>query len=100
MTTQQNLKDKATALGETINDNFIKKSSTTGLMKNDGTVDTTSYVSDVSGKADKTSGASQITDPNAHSNIGTSAGATQAQINTAIDSLIGSAITYIVGSGS
>ena len=84
---------------ETI-DTKISKSNTAGLVKNDGTIDTTSYVSDVSGKADKTGGVSQITDPNAHSNIGTSAGATQSQINSAIDSLIGSAITYIVGSGS
>ena len=30
----------------------VKKSSTAGLLKNDGTVDTTSYVSDVSGKLD------------------------------------------------
>lgn len=30
----------------------VKKSSTGGLLKNDGTVDTTSYVSDVSGKLD------------------------------------------------
>ena len=38
-----------TALG-----NKIGKSSTAGLMKNDGTVDTTAYISDVSGKSDKT----------------------------------------------
>lgn len=35
-------------------DTKISKSNTTGLVKNDGTIDTTSYVSDVSGKADKT----------------------------------------------
>ena len=34
--------------------NRISKSSTVGLVKNDGTIDTNSYVSDVSGKADKT----------------------------------------------
>ena len=34
--------------------NKISKSSTAGLMKNDGTVDTTAYISDVSGKSDKT----------------------------------------------
>lgn len=39
-------------------------------------------------KADKTNGASQITDPTAYSNIGTSANATQAQINAAINSVI------------
>ena len=74
---------------------LIKKSNTTGLIKNDGSIDTTSYVSDITGKADKTGGASQITDTNAHSNIGTSAGATQAQINTAIDTMIGQAVQYI-----
>ena len=34
--------------------NFVEKSSTSGLLKNDGTVDTTAYISDVSDKADKT----------------------------------------------
>jgi len=37
--------------------NYVEKSFTEGLLKNDGTVDTTQYVSDVSGKADKVSGA-------------------------------------------
>lgn len=41
-------------------------------------------------KADKTGGVAQITDANAHTNIGTSANATQGAINTAIDSVIGS----------
>ena len=76
-------------------DDKISKSNTSGLVKNDGTIDTTSYISDISGKADKTGGAGQITDTNAHSNLGTSAGATQAQINTAIDTMIGQAISYI-----
>lgn len=31
---------------------YIEKSNTAGLVKNDGTIDTTQYVSDVSGKAD------------------------------------------------
>lgn len=35
----------------------ISKSATSGLVKNDGTIDTTTYVSDISGKADKVSGA-------------------------------------------
>ena len=39
-------------------------------------------------KADKTNGASQITDNNAYSNLGTSANATQSAINTAIDGKI------------
>ena len=37
--------------------NYVQKSSTSGLLKNDGTVDTTTYVSDVSGKADKVTSA-------------------------------------------
>ena len=36
---------------------FIEKSQTSGLVKNDGTIDETQYVSDVSGKADKVSSA-------------------------------------------
>jgi len=35
----------------------VTTSSTAGLLKNDGTVDTTSYVSDISGKADKVTSA-------------------------------------------
>ena len=35
----------------------ISKSQTAGLVKNDGTIDTTNYVSDISGKTDKVSGA-------------------------------------------
>ena len=42
-----------------------------------------------------THSAGDVTDSNAHSNIGTSANATQAQINTAIDTMIGQAIQYI-----
>ena len=38
-------------------DTFVKTSSTAGLLKNDGTVDTTTYVSDISGKADKVTSA-------------------------------------------
>lgn len=37
--------------------NKIKLSSTSGLVKNDGTIDTTTYVSDISGKADKVASA-------------------------------------------
>ena len=33
---------------------YIPKSNTSGLVKNDGSIDTTTYVSDVSGKSDKT----------------------------------------------
>jgi len=37
-------------------DNFVQKSETVGLLKNDGTVDTSTYLTqeDISGKADKT----------------------------------------------
>ena len=37
--------------------NFITKSATNGLVKNDGSIDTTTYVSDISGKADKVTSA-------------------------------------------
>ena len=37
--------------------NFITKSATTGLVKNDGSIDTTTYISDISGKADKVTSA-------------------------------------------
>lgn len=37
--------------------NYIQKSSTAGLVKNDGSIDTTTYISDVSSKADKVTGA-------------------------------------------
>ncbi len=101
-----------------IDEGFVAKSETAGLLKNDGTVDTTTYLtsSDVSGKvnasdlatvatsgsytdlqnipetftpASHTHAASEITDSTAHSNLGTSANATQATINSAIDSKIG-----------
>ena len=42
---------------ETALSDKISKSQTAGLVKNDGTIDTTTYVSDISGKADKVSGA-------------------------------------------
>lgn len=35
-------------------DHYIQFSNTNGLVKNDGTIDTTTYISDVSGKSDKT----------------------------------------------
>src|SRR5205814_3847837 len=43
----------------------------------------------VSSKADKTNGATQITDPTAYPTIGSAAGATQAQINALIETKIG-----------
>ena len=36
---------------------FIEKSQTSGLVKNDGTIDETQYISDISGKADKVASA-------------------------------------------
>lgn len=40
------------AAGNHTHSNYVEKSQTAGLIKNDGTIDTTQYVSDVSGKAD------------------------------------------------
>ena len=39
------------------NGTLVSTSSTSGLIKNDGTIDTTTYISDVSGKADKVTSA-------------------------------------------
>ncbi|MBQ2653124.1 MAG: hypothetical protein IJF83_06170 [Methanobrevibacter sp.] len=102
---------------------FIETSATSGLVKNDGTIDTTTYLSehqDISGKANSsdlatvaTSGsytdlqdipetfapsshehaASEIVDSNAYTNLQTSANSTQAAINSAIDSKIGSLLS-------
>lgn len=104
-------------------DNYVEKSATAGLIKNDGTIDTTQYLSehqDISGKANisdlhavATSGsyadlenipetfaptahehaAADVKDSNAHTNLGTSANATQAAINTAIDTKIGALLS-------
>lgn len=97
---------------------YVETSATAGLLKNDGTVDTTSYLtsSDISGKANAsdlatvatsgsytdldnipstfaptahTHGVGDLTDSNAYSNLGTSANATQSAINYAIDARIG-----------
>lgn len=97
---------------------FIAKSNTVGLLKNDGSVDTNTYLtsSDISGKANSsdlstvaTTGsytnlsnipdtfapsthshsATEVTDSSAYANLGTSANATQHAINTAIDTKIG-----------
>lgn len=97
----------------------IRTSQTAGLVKNDGTIDTTQYLSehqDISGKANitdlatvATSGsytdlenipstfapsshehfASEVKDATAYTNLGTSANATQSAINYAIDTKIG-----------
>ncbi len=102
---------------------FIETSATSGLVKNDGTIDTNTYLTehqDISGKADSadlatvaTSGsytdledipstfapsshehaASEIVDSTAYTNLQTSANSTQAAINSAIDSKIGSLLS-------
>lgn len=51
---------------------------------------TTTQTNALNLKADKTDGATQITDPNAHLNLSTSANATQSVINSAIDTYAGS----------
>lgn len=101
----------------------IRTSSTVGLVKNDGTIDTSTYLTshqDISGKANTTDLATVATsgsyldlsnipstfapsahehstadvkDRTAHTNLGTSANATQSAINTAIDTKIGSLLS-------
>lgn len=97
---------------------YVETSATAGLLKNDGTVDTNSYITsaDISGKANSSDlatvatsgsytdldnipstfaptshshGAGEVTDSTAYSNIGTSANATQSAINYAVDTKIG-----------
>lgn len=102
---------------------FITKSDTAGLVKNDGTIDTNTYLTshqDISGKANisdlhaiATSGsftdlenipatfaptahehsASDVKDSSAYANLGTSANATQSAINYAVDVKIGSLLS-------
>ena len=108
---------------------YVKKSSTSGLLKNDGTVDTNSYsttshshnqitsdgkitstaVTVASGDNIVITDASDsskikrvenlltdhIKDSTAHSNIGSSANATQSTINSAIDTKIGAIMTAL-----
>lgn len=113
--------DTTTYLSESdAQSNYIAKSQTSGLVKNDGTIDTSTYLTehqDISGKANSadlatvaTSGSytdlsnipetfaptahehssADVKDSNAHTNLGTSANASQSAINTAIDTKIGS----------
>lgn len=102
---------------------FITKSETAGLVKNDGSIDTNTYLTqhqDISGKANvadlhtvATSGSytdlvnipstfapsahghytSEVTDNSAYTNLGTAANSTQAAINSAIDNKIGSLLS-------
>ena len=73
-------------------DNKISKSSTTGLMKNDGTVDTTSYISSLPSASTSASGIVQLVD-NLTTNDNTKA--LTAKQGKALADLIGDAITYI-----
>lgn len=121
------VEDYAQPLGD-----YIETSSTTGLVKNDGTIDTNTYLTTtdasstyvakengkglfsgsytdltnipetfapgththtVSDITDFSASASEVTDSNAHTNLGTSANATQSAINTAIDTKIGSLLS-------
>ena len=63
--------------------NYIKKSSTTGFIKNDGSIGQANNYSHPS-----THSATMITDANAHTNIGSTANANQGTINTAIDTAL------------
>ena len=70
--------------------NKISKSSTAGLVKNDGTIDTTQYLSSL---PSHTHEATEVTDDNSanYTNMGTlSANATQQSINNAINTQLGS----------
>ena len=52
-----NVKNAGGIAGYIASLDYIAKSSTSGLVKNDGTIDTNTYVTDISGKADKVSSA-------------------------------------------
>ena len=78
--------------------NLVKKSSTTGLLKNDGSIDTNTYLTQHQSLTDyvqKSNGANTMTDSSAYSTIGTSANATQKQINNAINTKIGAIMTAL-----
>lgn len=114
---------------------YVETSATSGLLKNDGTVDTTTYLSSLpshthgqvtndgkitssavtvasgdniiitdasdSSKIKRVANllASHIKDSNAHTNIGSSASATQQTINTSIDTALGNKISKSQTSG-
>ena len=105
---ESTLSDSKVASEKLTKDTIDLKSDSThthGRLNNDGTISTTSsatmaYFCGIGAsantlyKSDKLSSA-VIVDTTAHSNLGTSANATQATINAAIDTLIGQAISYI-----
>ena len=79
-------------------DTKIAKSNTSGLVKNDGSIDTNTYLTTSSASSTyvmKDNGANTMTDSSAYSNLETSSGATQKQINNAINEKIGMILTTI-----
>ena len=77
------------AEGNHTHSSYISTSSTAGLIKNDGSIDTNTYLTQHQSLTDyvqKSNGANTMTDSSAYSTIGTSANATQKTINAAIDS--------------
>ena len=76
----------------------ISKSETSGLVKNDGTIDTSTYLTTSSASSTyvpKSDGANVMKDSSAYTNIGTSANATQKTINNAINTKIGQILAMI-----
>ena len=71
---------------------YIQTSNTTGLVKNDGTIDTTSYISSLPSASTSTSGIVQLVD-NLTTNDDTKA--LTAKQGKALKDLIGDAISYI-----
>ena len=105
MTSQSDLTSKAEQLGETIKEiipskisdltddsDFIKKSSTTGLVKNDGTIDTTTYISSLPSGSTSQAGIVQIVD-NLTTDDNTKV--LSAKQGKALADMIGAAIQYI-----
>ena len=80
-------------LSDLTNDSdFIETSSTSGLVKNDGTIDTTTYISSLPSASTSTSGIVQLVD-NLTTNDDTKA--LTAKQGKAISDMIGTAIQYI-----
>jgi len=77
-------KDEITSKEQALQTQINNKASTSDLNTTNGNVTNLS-----NSKADKNGGAGQITDTVSHSNLGTTAGANQSDINTAIDNKIG-----------
>lgn len=82
-----------TKLSDLSNDSqFIEKSNTAGLVKNDGTIDTTTYISSLPSASTSTAGIVQLAD-NLTTNDDTKA--LTAKQGKALKDLIGDAISYI-----